>query len=38
MIIGINKNFFLFGKDGNMFFFSRYVKIFFLLNDTPKFK
>ena len=32
--IGINSTLFLIGTDGNIFFFSRKMRIFFLLNDT----
>ena len=38
IMIGINKNCSLNICDGKIFFFSKYLKIFFLLNDTPKFK
>ena len=32
--IGINKNLFFNGTDGKIFFSSKYLKTFFLLNDT----
>ena len=33
----MNKNLLLIGIDGKIFFFSRYLKTFFLLKETPKF-
>ena len=37
IIIGINKIFFSTGIEGKILFFSKKLKTFFLLNDTPKF-